>query len=70
MHRRDDRAVRLDAGAHLAAHIPGAQWQVLEGDDHWWWCGDAGSVAQAILSFGAVQHGADAASLYDRSSAL
>lgn len=51
MHRRDDRAVRFEAGAHLAGRIPGAVWQPLEGTDHFWWSGDSRPVLQAILRF-------------------
>ena len=53
MHRRGDRAVRFEAGEHLAQKIPGAVWQPLEGDDHFWWCGDSAPVIQAILKFSA-----------------
>jgi DNA-binding SARP family transcriptional activator/pimeloyl-ACP methyl ester carboxylesterase len=51
MHRRGDRAVRFAAGEHLARSIAGATWCPLEGDDHFWWCGDAGAVVQAILAY-------------------
>jgi DNA-binding SARP family transcriptional activator/pimeloyl-ACP methyl ester carboxylesterase len=51
MHRRGDRAVRFEAGQHLAQNIPGAVWQPLEGMDHFWWCGDSGAVVRAILEF-------------------
>jgi pimeloyl-ACP methyl ester carboxylesterase len=53
MHRRGDRAVRFEAGQHLARNIPGAVWQPLEGVDHFWWCGDSAPVSQAILKFAA-----------------
>jgi len=51
MHRRGDRAVRLEAGRHLAQAIPGATWHPLEGIDHFWWCGDGDAVLRAILEF-------------------
>jgi len=51
MHRRGDRAVRFEAGEHLAQRIPGAVWQPLEGADHFWWSGDSGPILQAILKF-------------------
>ncbi len=51
MHRRGDRAVRFEAGEHLARNIPGAVWHPLEGDDHFCWCGDSEPVIQAILGF-------------------
>lgn len=53
MHRRGDRAVRFEAGEHLAHAIPGAAWHPLEGDDHWWWFGDSEPVIAAILEFAA-----------------
>ena len=53
MHRRGDRAVRFEAGRHLAQNIPGAVWHPLEGVDHFWWCGESASVIQAILEFAA-----------------
>ena len=51
MHRRGDRAVRFEAGEHLAQKIPGAVWHPLEGADHFWWCGDSAPVIRAILKF-------------------
>jgi len=51
MHRRGDRAVRFDAGRHLAGAIPGAAWCPLEGVDHFWWRGDGDAVLRAILEF-------------------
>ncbi|MEO6972818.1 MAG: alpha/beta fold hydrolase [Rhodoferax sp.] len=53
MHRRGDRAVRLEAGKHLAQHIPGSVWRPLEGVDHFWFCGDSASVIKAIHQFAA-----------------
>jgi pimeloyl-ACP methyl ester carboxylesterase/DNA-binding SARP family transcriptional activator len=53
MHRRGDRAVRFEAGEHLAQNIPGAVWHPMEGADHFWWCGDSEPVIQAILKFAA-----------------
>ena len=51
MHRRGDLAVRFEAGRYLARSIPGARWRPLEGDDHWWWCGDTGPVLREMRSF-------------------
>lgn len=51
MHRRGDRAVRFQAGEHLAQSIPGAVWRPLEGADHFWWCGDSAAVIHEILQF-------------------
>ena len=53
MHRRGDRAVRFEAGEHLAQHIAGATWRPLEGTDHFWWCGDSAPVIEAITTFAA-----------------
>ena len=53
MHRRGDRAVRFEAGQHLAQNIPGGLWCPLEGVDHFFWCGDAAAVIQAMLKFAA-----------------
>jgi pimeloyl-ACP methyl ester carboxylesterase len=53
MHRRGDRAVRFEAGQHLAQNIPGAVWHPLEGADHFWWCGDSAPVIRAIIEFAA-----------------
>lgn len=51
LHRRGDRAVRIEAGRYLADSIPGAQWQPLDGDDHWWWCGDIDAILAPLLRF-------------------
>ncbi len=51
MHRRGDRAVRFEAGEHLASRIPGATWAPLDGVDHFWWIGDSTSIVDAILAF-------------------
>lgn len=57
MHRRGDRAVRFEAGEHLAQRIPGAVWHPLEGIDHFWWAGDSRAVIEAILKFSAGRLG-------------
>lgn len=51
MHRTGDRAVRVDAGRHVAAAIPGAQWLELPGMAHWWWLGDTAPIIEAIQEF-------------------
>ena len=51
MHRCGDRAVRFQAGEHPAQNIPGAIWHPLEGDDHFWWCGDRATVLEAMFEF-------------------
>jgi pimeloyl-ACP methyl ester carboxylesterase len=51
MHRRADRAVRFEAGKHLASVIPGARFVPLDGSCHWWWVEGPDSVADEILRF-------------------
>jgi DNA-binding SARP family transcriptional activator/pimeloyl-ACP methyl ester carboxylesterase len=48
LHRTGDRAVRVEAGRHLAANIAGARFIALEGDDHWFWAGEQGPLLAAI----------------------
>ena len=40
IHRREDRAVPIEHGRYLAAHIPGAEFAELPGDIHMWDVGD------------------------------
>src|SRR5262245_27277419 len=51
LHRRGDRAVRIEAGRHLAGAIPGARFVELDGDDHWLWAGDQRRVIEHIRAF-------------------
>jgi pimeloyl-ACP methyl ester carboxylesterase/DNA-binding SARP family transcriptional activator len=51
MHRRGDRAVRFEAGEHLAAHIGSAQFIALEGSSHWWWIEDPDRVVGELTAF-------------------
>jgi pimeloyl-ACP methyl ester carboxylesterase/DNA-binding winged helix-turn-helix (wHTH) protein len=51
LHRRGDRVARAGAGADMAARIPGAEFHLLEGDDHWWFLGDSQAILQAIGEF-------------------
>ncbi len=51
LHRRDDRAVRIGAGRHLASHIPHAQFVELGGADHWAFAGDQEPVLASIRQF-------------------
>jgi pimeloyl-ACP methyl ester carboxylesterase len=51
LHRRGDRAVRIEAGRHLAGAIPGARLVQLDGDDHWLWAGDQRQVVEQIRAF-------------------
>jgi DNA-binding SARP family transcriptional activator len=48
MHRREDRAVRVGAGRHLAENIPNARWLELPGATHWWWLGDTAPIFAAL----------------------
>lgn len=40
LHRRGDRAVRIEASRFMARLIAGATLVELEGEDHWWWLDD------------------------------
>jgi len=51
LHRRGDRAVRVDAGRHLAGTIRGARLVELDGDDHWFWAGNQHRVLEEINAF-------------------
>ncbi|SAK67180.1 alpha/beta hydrolase [Caballeronia calidae] len=51
LHRRGDRAVRIDAGRHLASHIAHARFVELDGADHWAFAGDQRPVLDNIRAF-------------------
>jgi pimeloyl-ACP methyl ester carboxylesterase len=51
LHRRGDRMVRSENGRHLAAHIPGARFVELPGDDHLFYFGDTESILVEIEEF-------------------
>ena len=51
LHRRLDRAVRIEAGRNLASHIQGARFIELEGADHWFFAGVQEPVIEAIRGF-------------------
>lgn len=51
LHRSDDRAVRVEAGRHLAASIPRARFVELAGSDHWPWAGDQQRIVAEIRAF-------------------
>lgn len=56
LHRRGDRAVRHEAGRALAEAIAGAEFQLLEGDEHWFWAGDQSSLFATLAEVvGAVK---------------
>ncbi len=48
LHRTGDRAVRVEAGRHLAAAINKARLVELPGADHWIWAKDQASVIEEI----------------------
>jgi len=50
LHRRDDRAVRVEAGRYLAARIAGARFVEVEGEDHWFWVGEQGALLEGIAA--------------------
>ena len=51
LQRRDDKAIRVGAGRHLAGQIPGAKYIELEGQDHWFFLGDSQSILREIETF-------------------
>jgi DNA-binding SARP family transcriptional activator/pimeloyl-ACP methyl ester carboxylesterase len=51
LHRRDDAAIRVQAGRFLAGRIPGARYVELDGSDHWWWVGDTRTILDEIEDF-------------------
>src|SRR5262245_2804000 len=51
LHRRGDRAVRIEAGRDLAGSIRGARLVELDGDDHWLWAGNQRCVLEEIGAF-------------------
>jgi pimeloyl-ACP methyl ester carboxylesterase len=55
MHRRGDRAVRIEAGRHMATAIPAAQFVELTGSDHWFWAGERNEVLEHIEAFVATR---------------
>jgi pimeloyl-ACP methyl ester carboxylesterase/DNA-binding SARP family transcriptional activator len=50
IHRRGDRAVRIETSRFMAAHIPGATLVELEGEDHWWWLDDVDVLLGRLLA--------------------
>ena len=51
LHRRNDRAVRIEAGRDMASQITGAQLVELDGNDHWFFAGAQQPVLEAIKRF-------------------
>jgi DNA-binding SARP family transcriptional activator/pimeloyl-ACP methyl ester carboxylesterase len=51
LHRRLDRAVRIEAGRYVASHIKRARFIELDGSDHWFFAGEQEPVIEAIRRF-------------------
>lgn len=51
LHRRKDRAARIEAGRDIASRISGAELVELDGNDHWFFAGDQQPVLAAIKRF-------------------
>lgn len=51
LHRKGDRTIPFSAGRELAASLPDANLQTLEGDAHVPWYGDVDTACRAILGF-------------------
>jgi len=51
LHRRNDKAVRIEAGRDMASRIAGARFVELDGDDHWFFAGAQAPVLEAIRHF-------------------
>jgi DNA-binding SARP family transcriptional activator/pimeloyl-ACP methyl ester carboxylesterase len=51
LHRFGDQAIRVEAGRHLAQHIPGARYIELAGDAHWPFVGDSAALLKEIECF-------------------
>lgn len=54
LHRRGDRAIRMSLGAAVAAALPDARLEVLDGAAHHPWHGDTTSLLDAALRFDGV----------------
>ena len=51
VHRSGDRATPVEGARHIAAHIPGAKYVELPGEDHFAWIGDADAVLDEVEEF-------------------
>jgi pimeloyl-ACP methyl ester carboxylesterase len=51
LHRRGDHLLNVEVGRYLAAHIPGARFVELVGDDHLYFVGDTDQVLAEIEEF-------------------
>jgi len=48
IHRRDDRAIRVEAGRYLAEHIAGAKYVELPGEDNFLFAGDSDALLDEV----------------------
>jgi DNA-binding SARP family transcriptional activator/pimeloyl-ACP methyl ester carboxylesterase len=51
LHRRNDRAARIEAGRDIAGRITGAEFVELDGNDHWFFAGAQQPVLEAVKRF-------------------
>jgi pimeloyl-ACP methyl ester carboxylesterase len=51
LHRTGDKAIPVEHGRYLAAHIPSAKYVELSGDDHLHTVGDSAAIVDEIQSF-------------------
>ena len=51
LHRKEDAAVRVEAGRYLADHLPASKFIELDGRDHWWWVSDVNPIVDYVKRF-------------------
>lgn len=66
LHRRNDSLVSCDEAVELASRIPGARLELLEGEAHVHYVGDAAALAERIASFTSGSGRARSAQLTER----
>ena len=66
LHRRDDALVSCDEAVRLAGRIPGCRLELVRGEAHVHYVGDAGSLAEQIVEFTAGAGGGRSAQLSRR----
>lgn len=60
LHRKDDRTIPFSAGREMAAALPNATFQPLEGSAHVPWAGDTDAAVDAMLRFFEVDESSSA----------
>lgn len=55
MHRKNDRDVKVGEGRYVAAHIPGAKFVELPGEDHILYAGDQDAVLHDLVSGSGIE---------------